>query len=803
MGLVWKEYLTFLMKRDPRLLTSQIVIKSVCQIIARLAENVPQHEEDFEKTDPIVQEVLHFLLDNYKVFPATMLLALASYPRQYLGYVNIDICALLRNYIENMSDSEPDEIKIRMIQSFVEGELKDMPRSLYLGTSSAAPSRNKKGAKASNSEEEMLIEAKCQNWTVNPMFAVINLSRRVNKPEELVSVLNRMTQLPALSLQHWIIRIEFIRGLFKTLKSLFENIDGHAKFCKVLNDCEQAMREKMRQASSISVASYSLLFYAAIVAGASSSDANADRVLDFARSLLEYSGINDKYQSSEEIRTSIIFSIDMLKPLLANDRLDKLNELLEVFYSRLQIQENTWLWYSIKFGCREEWYQRMDPGTALSWNLSALDVGETTPEEVVKRATKGESLIFSGMTLMYFGASITNPSLLKNSINYILEDLTSAGPAQKKINLCYFVFGLLSNPHLEDRNLKLIKDTLSNLAPSVTDLRLSTWIMLLLTRSLTLSVRLETSSPVTLSQFNRFGSDSFFGICIDNLVTGPNSTSNLIQETLCRISSLPKMDWSWLKQDDECKVAWSHFSTKYNSQTYVNEWLTESVIEALEKRPFISKKHSERFFDLARAIASRPQFIDRLNALLSNPKNFDASLALEMLKMKQLSSSVLELLVQTEEPQVLETLCQVIGDVDPPNRPYYHAITKAYESNDFDQICNLLVNGSTLFRKRLMERLAQRKNILLDLITKALIAFEHDPNQVEPICDILKTVLLLKSNDSFLNSLESHEVHKLLALKLAWQSYCKQSPDSAEKISNRILKMTKQLPNDHVLNYFT
>lgn len=804
---------------------------------------VPEHEEDYDQADEVLTEGIHFLLQNMRVFPAASLLALSRFPRTFLLSKQVDLNQCFLSAVAELDDRkslESTEPWEAFIAAWVDQDVKNMSRSLFLGTSSAALT-GRRDAKRTGDDEAIqghsqLVDAKCALWNNNPIFAVIRLSRLSGDPDAYKTLFSQFTILPSLALQHWILRLFFVRRLASSLDAVLSRIEYAESFDGFVKDLMDSMQERMKGAQTVACLSHAILLWSLLASAATRHDSNEGRVLEAIRLLLLSGAAYDaRFVANDEVLAALILGLHHLSASLhESERQRRAMVEIQSFLSTLATAPESWSWFVREycFGGTKSWpalvhgsRQLRDEDDRFSSDLQAL-ASATPASDNATLAAQAAHLqrtgpaAFPGVSSFILGRVMGRLDQDRAWSTEHLRMLTEPGPAIRKITACYSLAGYLETSNLDLDGARGIRQALAKGIESCTDQRLMTWLVLLLDEALAVpggpgspGAACETKRAVC----NRFGADSAFGHCLDLLADDqlPPPLKDLILRGLSRAAVLPRMDWTALPLDQYpafLGLALRHFVCEHNNQRHVNHSLLERIIQGAEEEDssLLDTLSPTQLVTMADAALAIPSLAQRLLAMiLATAQEGREDLLMALLELdwpqgpdyllQQQQQQLLDacrhsnhpdLWVrvakqrknQTSIPESMRRIADLVPDMASPDPPGY---------NDIILLLKEEPERTPLFSRLLMDR----RHVIQELSSLLLLYLEDslDSSSVLAITNLMASILVLKGGSLVLSYVGDRR-HRLL---VAWRYFLQREPRSAEKLQRRLQKIVLLLdPND-------
>ncbi|PJF19191.1 hypothetical protein PSACC_01037 [Paramicrosporidium saccamoebae] len=649
---MWNEIVKPALLVDTKSLGNNDYNSALCNLVSTLSSRIPPDLEVYDSVEPVIMEGFQFLVENVLVNPAASLEALLQFPTGLLTSHNVD---LMQIFMKTCSTEIFDEDAMcRFLGSWIAQEINQMPKSLFLGTSSM------KSGKAT-AKKPSPVDAKITAlWSTNPIYAAKKIVA-CGSMKELSVVLGQLPALPSLTMQHWLLRLEFFSLLWKGIHQVLMATSDHAEFAQVEGDLSAMLLARLGQGQSVASVSYALIAWAALAAASTFIDANHSRARDALQMVLGGEMVPERFQTNEEVFAIRTVAVRLLFDTLEDSHQRSFQNQVTLFLSTLKPAENSWLWLVYEYSFGTKW-----PSTIRSEKASqsGLEPMFSTPNwslaefqslvEDTELRVKSEPAGLAGMTLYGLGrAACRTIPKPQEWINGLLNGLLSPGPAIKKTEHCYALAGLVGIGSDAVTGHSELEEPLTKALGATTDARLQTWLVVLLHRVLAGSS--TAVSPIGEKSLNRFGSDSLFGCCLDILISHPKF-SDTILAAFCNQSVLPLLDWSWLPTTPAgLQLAWKHFQSGSPGQQShrVNKSLIQILANSIEDEQSIIE--SGKLTKLIEAIGPDSDTANRiliaqslqlrndetlLNALMaSDTFVFDQDLLVNLLETCNISAS--------------------------------------------------------------------------------------------------------------------------------------------------------------------
>lgn len=625
----------------------------------------------------------------YPKHPAAALYSLAHYPEAFLRSCGVDVGALFRDMCSRrpMTPSnmvaEHQECYVSMfVTKWVDFEVAHMSRSLFLGTATSAASGGARptgvppseaqgeGAKIWNVAEGALRERASLGWKMNPLLAAIDLERQAGDAAKFCDTFMQVCTVPPLALQHWLLRLEFVEIALAGLDRLFFHLqdEGTEGLGPFLASCSASLEGLTHNGQAVAVVSMAVLLWGLLYSAAARHDLNQQRTLQQLERLLGGSLINVRFATNEDVQSAILLTARELwcaavecnesSTAVASEgplgiRIEAL--LGEYLGKECKVKPHSWLQFVRDAVLQSSWpalMLRSPGGKTESFSSPRGEDHKEASYEVLMRQllstqglkdmsearektaqlTSSEPSAFSGMLQYGLGVftakGVVTALEREQAWQELLEALKSPGPAIKKISTCCKALGWLQNAArstITRSELAKLAETLCEALERCTDQRLTTWLAVLLDRTVKLG-RTEGApdgdgqrAAAGSGPTHRFGLESVFGACLELLTAAqPGSYASRIVDGLARTRALPRLDWSSILsatdgQDFEhpraqlsssLSLAWNH----YHSQTadgsqYVNASLLKLLVSGIIEEPACIHSQLDRLPQLLSCLA--------------------------------------------------------------------------------------------------------------------------------------------------------------------------------------------------------
>lgn len=530
-------------------------------------------------------------------------LGLSSYPSDFLAsFLQVSRTDLYQSILEEHI-GDPDMtgwFLNRFIIKILPSEIRDMPRTIFLGTRSSGEktasknllksSASYKSSVGSTVEFEELIESRKNisgligdGYRSHPILAALKYA---SSPIEILEVtaIDAIINIPISPFGlHWLQTIFFFTKL-ETIVSAAVSIgqDKMENFDNRVNEIMRHLERRLSTVQSVSAAVYAVFLYSAVGVcltgssvgfGADSGSAGSEKACITA--IKSQFGLSSRLlESSEEVFVSFLYSLGCLRKhgidcdeiieQYINKGINVKNYTSGMFMiacaASCSHDQNIWakIWHSpqlnpvnvsnsiIQMSSKFELLWKPSTSKELRMNSMKLFVD-----------TKSADLQNAPGTLSYcLGVCVSSllsdsketdslPDIVSEFMERIIVQLKSPGPVQRKIEACYSIAGFLSNKsNTSPTTLNcMVKKVLWEISATCVDTRLQSWILFLLD----MAIGLDMPAPLKAATFenNLFGEDSIFGAAIESL--------NNIELVPCILKalvdlrksglSLPVLDW--------------------------------------------------------------------------------------------------------------------------------------------------------------------------------------------------------------------------------------------------------------------
>ncbi len=348
-------------------------MRALCNVASHMHCLIPPPEEPvaavegegpFEESvavfDPAVVDALAFLRSASKKHPFAAMRALSKFPPLALSSAcDYNIMAAFPGALASATAKDAtrgecwEEAAVAsFIAEWTAGDIQQMPRSLFLGSSErtpqagrGAPSSQQRGASSkaptgqSGSDAEEILRKARSAWTGNCGLASVFLSTQVVEADasskSLLVTLERVIALPPLGMQPGIVQAKLFAAMQKYLRAHLASIQDVQDYEKTTGNILNFIEEKIAQAQAVSPLSYALLLWALLTEAISFFDGDHGRCSRAFETLMSILHDNCKDKSSDEptqaflparfaksdpVLAVAIFSVRLLDKALGSDR---------------------------------------------------------------------------------------------------------------------------------------------------------------------------------------------------------------------------------------------------------------------------------------------------------------------------------------------------------------------------------------------------------------------------------------------------------------------------------------------------
>lgn len=776
--IVWKEIV------QPYLLTNESAMKQcnfsgACfELIGMLALLIPEEIEDYTTIDPAILDGLNYLKSSMAINPSGVLNALGRFPKGLLVLHDIDVFSMFREKVDRI---DLDSIHLSsFLTKWIGDEIKEMPRSLFLGTSTK------------ESVKKTTLVKIPSSWASNPLLAAIKLNM-----EPSLELLSQFYSLPSLTMQHWLLRFEFVSLLRSGINLIMITLLEDPKFITIIEEQSHRLLEQIKKGQIVATISYYIMILSLLVSEASSLDGNQKRIMEIITLFINGNITEDRFKMNEEIQASIVIGLGILLSSLDEASKCSISASLYTFLESLQPTQNSWLWLVKEYYFGSSWPSMIGQSCSVEATELIPRLFSNVPltleefEEVlqaVERTLRTEPNSITGCLQYGLGrAAIRTIPPPKEWLERHLSSLITSGPAIKKIESCYTLAGYLgmalSAPSPPPITGLMSSEYLQRALQSNPDPRLQTWLLVLLFSTSELS-SIPNVSPAGL---NRFGEESPFGLCLSLLEEG-TSLKDIILDVFTSLPLIPRIDWSWLHPDDDAflRFAWGHCLTVQHEQRHVNKSLVIHLLALLEDTDsFVTVEQAKKLIEctISDAELSTRAIIALQPTLRKDPDTLTQILTPEMVIRHA------DIFLQIIEDRPLSVpLWLKIANVG-LSVPFAVTLLTFLQTRDLDYAIDGYDQWSEIIKQA----------ITVEELPELLSAYILKPNEELVISRMIMDVLITQA-PMIAKECPPHDV---LQFVVAWKLLQRTHPVLASKLSRRVAKIAPLLESDNPLLVFT
>lgn len=582
------------------------LVAQTCAIAGTMSRLVPEHVEDYEKTDPLVFQVITFLTEVLVKgrMAAGALCALVNYPAPFLAsFCNVSL-------VEVFAQMEPEQISDRermldFLSQWLRQDISLIPRSLFLGTSKAmsppspSVSLERREVLGEHTFRE-LLSTRCSRWAGNISLAIAHFTIGSAKvSDSLRGDCEAILALPSLILQPWLIRVEFCISLRRyVMKQLLARQD-ESTILDTIATLELLAKDRISNGLTVASISMAILLWAAIRRASHQINGSTTyQVEQDALHLMSFKMVPERFVQNDEVIASTIFG---LSGLSAPHWKERVREAARSW----PISDDSWAELALQI-CIEndDWRRIVLQGDTEVGPINVLSSAGGI-DEAIKLSSQlatTEPRACKGMHYFYLGRSL---ELISNGKEHVLTSaasLASLGSAVRKIETCHLLAGLLRVGCDREQgiasaygDISSLYDSLETALMNTTDVRLSAWLIVLASRLLGARATPKPAQPISQSNMtrqracadNRFGLERPFGICLEMLLRGSQYHQDLIIQALERLPTVPVIDWKFLMDRGQLQLSfiWRHLRYQLGGVVRYNEVMVDLLLSFLERDP--------------------------------------------------------------------------------------------------------------------------------------------------------------------------------------------------------------------------
>ena len=767
-------------------------------LASTISKLLPIHKDDYPAADNLIAEICQYITNQSKFYPFAALNALASFPSDYLRTINnIELASILHSSLEK---AKGNDVWLRyFLVKWMEQDISNMPRSLFIGTSSSKTVscvKNIEKISLQKSKEESLLEKLSSTWKNDPVYAISYFYRHTD--DDLTTTFNQIAALPSLSFQHWIIRLEFFRSLdYYVYRSLI-SLQDDPEYIKKIIVLETSLLERIKNGQIVSTIFYSIIMWVLLQKSRYLIEGDASLLSLTVERLLSTKLLPERFGNNEEIQGGMMLAIHTIHHYLSSDKQSFAASWVQEIYDK--ISPNSWL----KVMCE----------LLFSWNvfdatngksctiqipeylLVAENIIQTTPNEAfdkVKNHSSEEPQSAKG--LYGYCSGITFRRDAKFFIETTLKALSSPGPAIKKIEFCCTLsgaVGLGSNNQiqLDMEIVNILREALVSLLEKA-DSKMAAWYTIILYRIihyLSSDTKTPDSFLTRASPGNRFDIEKPFGICFELLLSGtqPHIREAIVQSMNYISIPLPRIDWNPLADHLSDSFLFKHLHTASKNGEFYNPSLLNIIFTRLENDMMsLDSLSKDVLLKLFAAIKSDEESAKRFVAILESRSFANETLMCMLLRNESLFDRSTLMSMVSKFP-LSSALCKAKADsslFDDPLSRYLQSFTLTEALSAIYQDPSVLEIVSLEMRN---------PKIIPDLFTFYFLAFRDAADT-----DILSKLIL-----SVLRN-QAHPLIRQLSVKwrdiLAWQEYCDKHPELAKSCTRRMQVIVPMInPSDPI-----
>lgn len=611
--LLWTELLKPLLIEKKDFLQNANFNGQLCSLLAYFSKFIPQHEEDYAKVDGIIsEEILPFLLDQIALFPAGALASLVQFPPTYLTLaIGLNLNELIKQVIDRL-DSNSFQLET-WLKIWLKQDIDAMPRSLFLGTFEASKSSKNilydATTDSTNLMYQTILRQKCRDkWNTSLALAIAYLATSDHTTIDFLQLVRSLILLPALSLQHWLWRLEMVVQMASFFTNFLAWLQDQPNYHSLVEQVDTVLEASITNSTTMAALSWSLLIQFLFHAIQSRLEGK-EGAIELLTTLLiiERTPIPERYRNNDEVLAAVILGVWIQK-----DNVDE--KTLEMLKTQL---ENGAPWI-------RDLYR-----IAFQTELSPVDAVLLDPETMLLDAitkSKAEPPYSKGLIIWQMASRYEQDSTWQRlGLDQALEILSKPGPATKKADSCLWMAGLLrvGRIRVEEDRMDGILESINDTIQKCSDPKIEAWLLIMLAH--VMHRNRKSSRPIAESNreyVHRFGSESAFGICLDvlNRQYGQESFRKTIISVLATLTRLPRLNWARYLPELSDKFLLAHY---YQEGGHIDNVLFEKLWQRIMQDNIL--KSEENLSQLLQVIDD-PTKSDLLLDLIRDPSLFQSIL---------------------------------------------------------------------------------------------------------------------------------------------------------------------------------
>jgi len=291
---------------------------------------LPSEDPDGLFSDELIERAFNGLKGK-KV--ASALLGMSCFPKWFLEKQNVSLVSSLNELnVENEAEQYAFEC---LLTKLIDEEVKDMPRSLFLGTSRA---EDLKIVKKGSCLSEDLIRKRIAVPSSNPILFILK-----NKHNDLMESCKMIGQCSTLALQHPRLQQFFYETVYSMLKEQFDSITDETRYHLTYHELVLLLKSSMKDSPSPTAFAYALFALMTMIAVVGEQDPALCR--DDLHEILSLDIIPEKYSKIEEIQSAYYAGLVKIPPPLLAQR----KEIIENAFENLPLVQKPYFLREIKY----------------------------------------------------------------------------------------------------------------------------------------------------------------------------------------------------------------------------------------------------------------------------------------------------------------------------------------------------------------------------------------------------------------------------------------------------------------------